>query len=127
VINAYLQLDLAKVWGDASSVAADGTQIDTLIDNLLAEVRPRGRAVEVLQGAAARLRTYEFDAVVVAQQSSASSDDRRVARGVVRARTFVQVCGEDLKAAADRGLTRFSLPKRQTIRKDGAQSHGARS
>ncbi|MCA1678088.1 MAG: transposase, partial [Actinobacteria bacterium] len=37
VINAYLQLDLAKVWGDASSVAADGTQIDTLIDNLLAE------------------------------------------------------------------------------------------
>ena len=37
MINAYLQLDLAKVWGDASSVAADGTQIDTLIDNLLAE------------------------------------------------------------------------------------------
>lgn len=37
VINAYLHLDLAKVWGDASSVAADGTQMDTLIDNLLAE------------------------------------------------------------------------------------------
>ena len=37
VINAYLDLDLAKVWGDASSVAADGTQMDTLIDNLLAE------------------------------------------------------------------------------------------
>jgi hypothetical protein len=37
VITAYLQLDLARVWGDASSVAADGTQIDTLIDNLLAE------------------------------------------------------------------------------------------
>jgi TnpA family transposase len=33
VINAYLQLDLARVWGDASSVAADGT----LIDNLLVE------------------------------------------------------------------------------------------
>ena len=37
VINAFLQLDLGKVWGDGSSVAADGTQIDTLPDNLLAE------------------------------------------------------------------------------------------
>src|SRR5207253_11151971 len=37
VINAYLQLDLIKAWGDGSSVAADGTQMDTLIDNLLAE------------------------------------------------------------------------------------------
>jgi TnpA family transposase len=30
------QLDLIKVWGDGSVVAADGTQVDTLIDNLLA-------------------------------------------------------------------------------------------
>jgi TnpA family transposase len=37
VINAYLHLDLVKAWGDGSSVAADGTQMDTLIDNLLAE------------------------------------------------------------------------------------------
>jgi len=37
VINAYLQLDLVKAWGDGSSVTADGTQVDTLIDNLLAE------------------------------------------------------------------------------------------
>lgn len=37
MINAYLELDLIKAWGDGSSVAADGTQIDTLIDNLLAE------------------------------------------------------------------------------------------
>ena len=37
VVNAYLRLDLVKVWGDGSSVAADGTQLDTLIDNLLAE------------------------------------------------------------------------------------------
>lgn len=37
VVNAYLQLDLVKAWGDATSVAADGTQVDTLIDNLLAE------------------------------------------------------------------------------------------
>jgi hypothetical protein len=31
------ELDLVKAWGDATSVAADGTQVDTLIDNLLAE------------------------------------------------------------------------------------------
>ena len=37
VINVYLGLDLVKVWGDGSSAAADGTQLDTLIDNLLAE------------------------------------------------------------------------------------------
>jgi TnpA family transposase len=37
LINAYLELDLAKVWGDARSVVADGTQVDTLLDNLLAE------------------------------------------------------------------------------------------
>ena len=37
VVNAYLQLDLVKAWGDGTTVAADGTQVDTLIDNLLAE------------------------------------------------------------------------------------------
>ncbi|MGH2719714.1 MAG: Tn3 family transposase [Actinomycetota bacterium] len=37
VVNAYLHLDLTRAWGDASTVAADGTQVDTLIDNLLAE------------------------------------------------------------------------------------------
>ena len=37
VVNAYLKLDIAKVWGDASSVAADGTMVETLLDNLLAE------------------------------------------------------------------------------------------
>jgi TnpA family transposase len=37
VINAYLQLDITKVWGEARSVAADGTLWDTLLDNLLAE------------------------------------------------------------------------------------------
>lgn len=37
VMNAYLELDLIKAWGDGTSVAADGTQIDTLVDNLLAE------------------------------------------------------------------------------------------
>jgi hypothetical protein len=28
---------LVKAWGDGTSVAADGTQVDTMIDNLLAE------------------------------------------------------------------------------------------
>lgn len=37
VVNAYLQLELVTAWGNATSVAADGTQVDTLIDNLLAE------------------------------------------------------------------------------------------
>jgi len=37
VVDAYLLLDLVKAWGDGTSVAADGTQVDTLIDNLLAE------------------------------------------------------------------------------------------
>jgi TnpA family transposase len=37
VVNAYLRLDVVKAWGDGSSAASDGTQMDTLIDNLLAE------------------------------------------------------------------------------------------
>jgi TnpA family transposase len=37
VINSYLGLDIAKVWGEARSVAADGTEVNTLLDNLLAE------------------------------------------------------------------------------------------
>ncbi|MCA1677608.1 MAG: transposase, partial [Actinobacteria bacterium] len=37
VVDAYLLLDLVKAWGNGTSVAADGTQVDTLIDNLLAE------------------------------------------------------------------------------------------
>ena len=37
VVNAFTQLDLTRAWGDGSAVAADGTQVDTYIDNLLAE------------------------------------------------------------------------------------------
>jgi TnpA family transposase len=37
VINAYAKLDLPGVWGDGSYAAADGAQIDTWSDNLLAE------------------------------------------------------------------------------------------
>jgi TnpA family transposase len=41
VVNAFLELDLIRVWGDGSVVAADGTQVDTFIDNLLAETSIR--------------------------------------------------------------------------------------
>ncbi|MGH3512849.1 MAG: hypothetical protein ACRDRB_11285 [Pseudonocardiaceae bacterium] len=34
MVNAYLALDLPKVWGTASSVAADGTKYDIYVDNL---------------------------------------------------------------------------------------------
>jgi TnpA family transposase len=41
VVNAFMELDPIKVWGDGSVVAADGTQVDTFIDNLLAETSIR--------------------------------------------------------------------------------------
>src|SRR6266851_4323518 len=41
VVNAFLELDLIRVWGDGSVVAADGTQVDTFIGNLLAETSIR--------------------------------------------------------------------------------------
>jgi TnpA family transposase len=37
VVNAFIKLDVVKAWGDGKSVATDGTQVDTYIDNLLAE------------------------------------------------------------------------------------------
>ena len=37
VINAYAALDLPGIWGDGTYAAADGCQIDTWSDNLLAE------------------------------------------------------------------------------------------
>nr|WP_267882122.1 Tn3 family transposase [Streptomyces sp. NRRL F-2664] len=37
VVNAFMRLDLVKAWGDGTSVAADGTQMGTFIDNLIAE------------------------------------------------------------------------------------------
>ncbi|GAA1626543.1 Tn3 family transposase [Nonomuraea maheshkhaliensis] len=37
VINAFNQLDISSVWGDGKTVAADGSQIETWENNLLAE------------------------------------------------------------------------------------------
>ena len=41
VINAYARLDLVRAWGDGTSAAADGTQVDTFIENLVAETSIR--------------------------------------------------------------------------------------
>ncbi len=41
VVDAFCELDLVRAWGDGAAVAADGTQIDTFIDNLLAETSIR--------------------------------------------------------------------------------------
>ncbi|MEO3806874.1 Tn3 family transposase [Nonomuraea sp. B1E8] len=41
VVNAFAELDVVKAWGDGSTVAADSTQVDTYIDNLLAETSIR--------------------------------------------------------------------------------------
>lgn len=37
VINAFNRLDIASVWGDGTAVAADGSQVETWENNLLAE------------------------------------------------------------------------------------------
>jgi TnpA family transposase len=41
LIDTFMQLDVARLWGDGSKVGADGTQIDTWDDNLLAETSIR--------------------------------------------------------------------------------------
>jgi TnpA family transposase len=41
VVDAFTEPGLIKAWGDGSVVAADGTQVDTFIDNLLAETSIR--------------------------------------------------------------------------------------
>jgi hypothetical protein len=41
VTNAFNKLDVAAAWGDGTTVAADGSQIDTWENNLLAETSVR--------------------------------------------------------------------------------------
>ncbi len=41
MVNAYAGLDIVQAWGDGSTVAVDGTQVDTFDDNLLAETSIR--------------------------------------------------------------------------------------
>jgi TnpA family transposase len=37
VVNAFAKLDVVRAWGEGKNVGVDGTQVDTYIDNLLAE------------------------------------------------------------------------------------------
>ncbi|MFJ2202533.1 MULTISPECIES: Tn3 family transposase [Streptomyces] len=41
LVNAYARLDISQAWGDGTAVAADGTHMDTCLDNLLAETSVR--------------------------------------------------------------------------------------
>ncbi|MBT1103849.1 Tn3 family transposase [Streptomyces sp. Tu10] len=37
VVDRHAQLDLSRAWGNGTTAAADGTHMDTCLDNLLAE------------------------------------------------------------------------------------------
>ena len=41
LVNAHARLDLSRAWGDGTTAAADGTHMDTYLDNLLAETSIR--------------------------------------------------------------------------------------
>ncbi|MEU6718040.1 transposase [Nonomuraea sp. NPDC046802] len=41
VVNAHARLDLSQAWGNGTTVAADGTHMDTYLNNLLAETSVR--------------------------------------------------------------------------------------
>lgn len=41
LVNAHARLDISQAWGDGTTVAADGTHMDTYLDNLLAETSVR--------------------------------------------------------------------------------------
>ncbi|MGW2870895.1 Tn3 family transposase [Kitasatospora sp. NPDC001225] len=41
VVNAHGQLDMSRAWGDGTAVAADGTHMDTYLNNLVAETSIR--------------------------------------------------------------------------------------
>ncbi|MEU9795190.1 Tn3 family transposase [Streptomyces sparsogenes] len=41
LVNAHARLDISQAWGDGTAVAADGTHMDTYLDNLLSETSAR--------------------------------------------------------------------------------------
>ncbi|MFD4975730.1 Tn3 family transposase [Streptomyces sp. NPDC058424] len=41
LVNAHARLDISQAWGDGTAAAADGTHMDTYLDNLLAETSVR--------------------------------------------------------------------------------------
>lgn len=44
-VNAHAKLDMSRAWGNGTTAAADGTHMDTYLDNLLAETSVRYGAV----------------------------------------------------------------------------------
>lgn len=41
VVNAHARLDMSRAWGDGTTVGADGTHMDTYLNNLLSETSVR--------------------------------------------------------------------------------------
>ncbi|MFF0630169.1 Tn3 family transposase [Streptomyces sp. NPDC004296] len=41
LVNAHARLDISQAWGDGTAMAADGTRMDTYLNNLLAETSVR--------------------------------------------------------------------------------------
>ncbi|MFD5194009.1 Tn3 family transposase [Streptomyces sp. NPDC058357] len=41
LVNAHARLDISQAWGDGTAVAADGTHMDTYLDDLLSETSVR--------------------------------------------------------------------------------------
>ncbi|MEU1801549.1 Tn3 family transposase [Streptomyces sp. NPDC019937] len=41
LVNAHARLDISQAWGDGSTAAADGTHVDTYLNNLLSETSVR--------------------------------------------------------------------------------------
>ena len=41
LVNAHARLDISQAWGDGTAVAADGTHVDTHLDNLLSDTSVR--------------------------------------------------------------------------------------
>jgi TnpA family transposase len=41
LVNAHARLDISQAWGDGTAVAADGTHMDTYLNNLLSETSVR--------------------------------------------------------------------------------------
>ena len=41
VVNGHARLDLVRAWGDGTVVGADGTHVETWLDNLFAETSVR--------------------------------------------------------------------------------------
>ncbi|MFI1801184.1 Tn3 family transposase [Streptomyces sp. NPDC020379] len=63
LVNAHARLDISQAWGDGTTVAADGTHMDTYPDSLLSETsvryaKPGGIACHHVSGTCIALFTH---------------------------------------------------------------------